>query len=228
MDNRARTIQTEPAPANAGTKQVGRTSTGENSLVQKTGVVNNMRAKAEKVALTGDRIEELKVTDKTYYVNDSRQPALSVRVSAGGVKAFVFTKFQHGKLTRITLGRVGALRLDAARAAVQKFHGEIAMGVDVGAARKAAAAKEKGETMQQAFQRFMGLKERRPSSIESYEMLWRLHVPVKFKSKPVAQVDVNDLRGIIRNQGEKHITANKVITLLNAILVKSGRWADNP
>jgi hypothetical protein len=82
-----------------------------------------------------------------------------VRVSAGGVKAFVFIKLK-GKFIRETLGRVGGLRLDAARLAAQKRHGELAMGVDIGAARRAAKTQTKPETMQEAFQQFMGLKTR--------------------------------------------------------------------
>ena len=46
-------------------------------------------------------------------------------------------RIPHKKFTQITLGRVGAMRLDDARKAVQKLHGELAQGVDVGAAHKA-------------------------------------------------------------------------------------------
>jgi hypothetical protein len=183
-------------------------------------------AGSKKTALTELRIEGLKVTGKTFYVNDGKQPGLSVRVSAGGVKAFVFTKFKQGKLTRITLGRVGALRLDAARLAAQKLHGELALGVDIGAARRTAAVKP--ETMQEAFQRFMGLKTRRPKTSIDYEYLWRMHVPVSLKSKPVKDVSLNDLQGIMRSLEGKKRTANKVIVLISAIMSKSGRWADNP
>ena len=78
---------------------------------------------SSKIALTELRIEQLPTTGATYYINDAIVPGLSLRVSAGGVKAFVFTKFKYGKLTRITLGRAGALRLDAARKATQALHG---------------------------------------------------------------------------------------------------------
>jgi integrase len=183
------------------------------------------KAKANKVPLTELRVEELKVIGKTYYVNDAKVPALSIRVSAGGVKAYVFTKFKHKRLIRITLGRVGALRLDAARIAAQKLHGDLALGVDIAAERKAAAGR--GETMEEAFQRFMGLKTRRPSTVISYQALWRLYVPVGLKNKTVNDVSVADLQAIVRNLGLRHRSANKVITLIGGIMVKSGRWANN-
>jgi hypothetical protein len=63
------------------------------------------------------------------------------------------------------------------RRAAQALHGELAMGVDVGAKRKAAgASRAAGETMQQAFERFLTLKSRWPSTVTDYEFLWRLHM----------------------------------------------------
>jgi integrase len=183
---------------------------------------------ASKSALTELRIEQLTTTGATYYVNDQKQPGLSVRVSAGGVKAYVFTKHKDGRFTRITLGRAGAMRLDAARRAAQALHGELALGIDVGAARRAAKREAKSETMQEAFDRFLGLKARRPSTMTDYQYLWRLVIPAGLKRKPVKDVTAGDIEALKRALGSKHRTANKAITLISAIMAKSGRWADNP
>ena len=181
-----------------------------------------------KSAFTELRIEKLPVTGSTYYVQDGAQPGLSVRVSAGGVKAFIFTKHQDGKLTRITLGRVGAMRLDAARKAAQKLHGELAMGVDVGAAQKTKRDAPDEETMQQAFERFLTLKTRRASTMGDYQSIWRLHIPASLKRKPVRDVTAADIEDVKRRIGERQRTANLAVTLIGAIMAKSGRWADNP
>ena len=149
-------------------------------------------------------------------------------MSAGGVKAFVFTKFKGGRLTRITLGRAGALRLDAARRATQALHGELALGVDVGAGRRQARNAQKAETMQEAFARLMASKTRRPSTLADYQYLWRLCVPAELKRKPVKDVSAVDVETIKRSLGAKHRTANKAIVLIASIMAKSGRWADNP
>jgi integrase len=182
-----------------------------------------------RVGLTEARIEKLSVTGKTYYVQDGAQSGLSVRVSAGGVKAFIFTKHKHGQLTRITLGRAGAMRLDAARRAVQGLHGELAMGVDVGAKRKAAVAiRASSETMQEAFERFLTLKARRASTVGDYQSIWRLHIPASLKRKAVRDVTPQDVEDVKRKAGELHRTANLTVTLIGAVMAKSGRWADNP
>jgi integrase len=188
---------------------------------------SNIRSK-NRVALTELRIEKLAPAGTTYYVNDATQPGLSMRVSAGGVKAYVFTKFKNGRLTRITLGRARAMRLDAARKAASALHGELALGVDVGAARKAARTAREAETMQAAFERFMASKTRRGKTVADYEGLWRLHVPAGLKRKPVKELSADDVEGLKRALGSKHRTANKVVTLIGAIMAKSGRWADNP
>jgi integrase len=182
-----------------------------------------------KAALTELRVEKLKPTGKTLHVNDAAQPGLSVRVSAAGAKAFVFTKFKHGKFTQITLGRVGALRLDDARKAAQKLHGEIAQGIDIAAKHKAAKiVPAAGVTMQEAFERFMSAKARRPSTIRDYQSLWLLHTPAPLKRKPVSEVTAHDIEHAVRAAGKQHRTANKLVMLIGAIMAKSGRWGDNP
>jgi integrase len=197
-----------------------------NRTLSQTDMVN-IKA-GSKIGLTERRIEKLQTTGATYYVNDTTQAGLSVRVSAGGVKAFVFTKFKHGQLTRITLGRAGAMRLDAARMAAAAYHGQLALGVDVGAARRAAKAVEKPETMQQAFERFLGSKSRRSRTVADYEGLWRLHVSGGLKRKAVKDVTSADVEAVKQALGSRRRTANKVVTLIGSIMVKSGRWADNP
>jgi integrase len=179
--------------------------------------------------LTELRVEKLPVTGKTYYLNDAAQPGLSLRVSAGGVKAFVFTKFKHGKFIQITLGRTGAMRLDAARRAAQKLHGELAQGIDILARRKAAgAAHTPSETMEQAFARFLTLKARRPTTLTDYHYLWKQHIPAGLKRKAVADVTAVDIESAKRAVGKHHRTSNKVVALLSAILARSGRRMDNP
>ena len=180
-----------------------------------------------RTSLTETRVEKLPVTGAAYYVNDAGQPGLSVRVSAGGVKAYVFTKHKYGKLTRITLGRANAVRLDAARKAAQALHGELAMGVDVGAARRKTKL-PKSITMDEAFERFLGLKTRRSATLTDYRMLWRLHTPAGLKRKAVNDVAAGDVENAKLALGSRRRTANKLVTLLGAIMAKSGRWADNP
>ena len=167
----------------------------------------------------------------THYVNDARTPCLSLRITKAETKSYVFTKKVNGKLLRFTLGKANSLSLDAARKAAAAYHGDFARGVDVGALRKQvkAAAKCKATTLADAFERFLTLKDRRPSTRQDYITLWRLHVPDSLKRKSLNEISPADMEKLKVEIGkQKRRTANKVLVLISAIMVKSGRWADNP
>ena len=189
------------------------------------------RGPSKKVALTEQRVADLKATGSTIYVNDARMPGLSVRITKAGVKSYVFTKKVNGKFLRVTLGKVAGMTLNAARTASSAHHGDIAKGVDVGAARRRtkAAAKLKAMTLADAYERFLALKERRASTVKDYNMLWRLHLPDRLKRKPLVEITSFDVEKLKTEVGRKTPrTANKVVVLLSAIMSKCGRWADNP
>jgi integrase len=189
------------------------------------------RAPSNKVALTEQRVANLKPTGSTLYINDARMPGLSVRVTKAGVKSYVYTRKVHGKLFRKTLGKAAALTLASARTAAATYNGEIAKGIDVAAIWKAArgAAGVKSITLAAAYERFLTLKDRRPSTVTDYKMLWRIHVPDRLKRKPLAEITSADVEKLKAEVGRKaQRTANKVVVLISAIMAKSGRWADNP
>jgi integrase len=189
------------------------------------------RARSKKVALTEQRVADLKAADSTIYVNDARMPGLSVRITKAGVKSYVFTKKVNGKFLRVTLGKTAGMTLNAARTATSAHHGDIARGVDVAAVRKSAkaAARLKATTLADGFERFLTLKDRRASTVKDYKMLWRLRLPDRLKRKPLADITSFDVEKLKTELGRKTPrTANKVVVLLSAIMSKCGRWADNP
>ena len=189
------------------------------------------RSASKKVALTEQRVADLKAVGSTTYIHDVRMPGLSVRITKAGVKSYVFTKKVNGKFLRITLGKTASMSLSAARNASSAHHGDIAKGIDIAAARRSAkaAAAVKATTLADAFERFLTIKDRRLSTTNDYKRLWRLHVPDSLKRKALADVTPSDVEKLKAELGRKTPrTANKVIVLLSAIMSKSGRWADNP
>jgi len=194
-------------------------------------VQKQSRSASKKIALTEQRVADLMATGSTFYVNDAKMPGLSVRVTRAGVKSYVFTKKVKGNFWRITLGKTPGMTLTAARNAASAHHGDIAKGVDVAAAHRfaKAAASVKAMTLADAYERFLTLKDRRPSTVKDYKMLWRLHLPDNLRRKPLADITPFDIEKLKTELGKKTPrTANKVIVLLSAIMSKSGRWADNP
>ncbi|MCP4304971.1 MAG: tyrosine-type recombinase/integrase [bacterium] len=200
---------------------------GEGLMTEMSNVVRlPVRRQVRRVPLTEQRVADLKPASATTYWNDQRMACLSVRVTPAGAKSYVFTRKVRGRLVRITLGKAGGMTLSAARKAVEALNGDLARGVDIAAARR---SREAADTLDDAFERFMATKDRRPRTQDDYAMLWRLHVPSSLKRKSVAdvtQVDVEKLHAAIGKRARR--TANKVVVLIAAIMARSGRWADNP
>ena len=143
------------------------------------------RSASKKVALTEQRIADLRAVGSTIYVHDARMPGLSVRITKAGVKSYVFTKKVNRKFLRITLGKTASMTLSTARSAASAHHGDIAKGIDIAAVRRSAkaAAGLKATTLADAFERFLTLKDRRSSTTSDYKRLWRLHLPRQFKTQ---------------------------------------------
>ncbi len=189
------------------------------------------RKVANRIALTEQRVSDLKPRAQTYYANDTRMPGLSVRVTHRGVKSYVFTRKVNGRLLRITLGKADALTLEAARKAAAVLNGDIAKQVDIVATRKAVRtqAAQKALTLADAFAAFKSQKQRRPSTLSDYETVWRLHIPDALKRRAVEDIQQSDIEKLRTSIGKsKERTANKVVVLLAAIMNRSGRRGDNP
>ena len=196
------------------------------------------------MALTENRVLDLRGVG---FVFDTKVAGLAVRITANEAKTYVYQRKLKGRPVRIALGKCAGLRLDAARAAVERLNGQVAAGLDLKAERAQAKAAERLTTLAQAFEAFKAAKDRRASTLLDYETIWRLHIPARLKSKPFSEVGAADIEavkarlltdrtGVTKADGTsgkprsagKARTAAKVITLLAAILNKVGRRADNP
>ena len=81
-----------------------------------------------------------KTAQKRYY--DDHMKGFGVRVTSGGTKAFFVEKLIKKKLCRITLGRYPELTVEMARKEVQKLLGQIAIGMDPVAEKRAEKMRE--------------------------------------------------------------------------------------
>ena len=84
------------------------------------------------VALTDERILNLKPAAARRTVYDPALPGLAIRVQPSGHKTFVFgARYPRtGQFTRVELGQVGRLTLDEARTKARRWAAWIAQGVD--------------------------------------------------------------------------------------------------
>lgn len=97
-----------------------------------------------KIKFTAAAIERLKppAVGQTDYF-DAAYPALALRVTANGVRSWVYFGRVHGKIKRATLGRFPDLSLAKARQKAGETADTMRQGVDPAAAKRAARAAPK-------------------------------------------------------------------------------------
>jgi integrase len=216
------------------------------------------KAKARKIKFTQTKLEALQHRGGSpEYVYDQDKPGLAVRLTSGGARTFVFVGRLHGKVTRITLGRIEALPLNKARSAIDKIRGDIALGLDVVAQRKSLRRAEAARTiLDQAFGQFVAGNRHRPKTARDYHGLWGLYVASGLGKKAVETITSDDVKKLhalvaaavigrrkirekdaltlhsraahVSDDWKGHRTANKVVSLVRAVLAFAGRKADNP
>jgi integrase len=217
------------------------------------------KGKARKIKFTQTKLEALRHRGgPPEYVYDQDKPGLAVRLTSGGARTFVFVGRLHGNVTRITLGRVGALPLNKARSAIDKIRGDVALGLDVVAQRKSLRRAEAARTtLGQAFGEFAAGNRHKPKTARDYHSLWGLYVASGLGKKAVEAITDDDVKKLhaqvaaavigrrkIRareralasptqaahasDDWKGHRTANKAVSLVRAVLAFAGRKADNP
>src|SRR5262245_54774511 len=136
------------------------------------------KAKARKIKFTQTKLEALRHRGGSpEYVYDRDKPGLAVRLTSGGARTFVFVGRLHGKVTRITLGRVEALPLNKARSAIDKIRGDVALGIDVVAKHKSLRRAEAPRTTpEETFDQFERGNRHRAKTAGDYHSLWGLSV----------------------------------------------------
>jgi hypothetical protein len=83
-----------------------------------------LRAASRRASLTEQRVLDLQGAG---FVFDSKVAGLAVRLTKGGAKSYVFQRKINGRPVRIALGKCAGMRLDAARAAVERLNGQVAV-----------------------------------------------------------------------------------------------------
>jgi integrase len=131
-------------------------------------------------------------------VYDKGKPGLAIRLTARGVRTYVFVGRLHGKLApRRPLGRVESLHLAKARAAIDKIRGDVALGIDVVAEWKALRKRELDrKTLDQAFADFIAGERHKPKTVRDYKSLWTRYVAGSLGKKPIEDVTTEDVRKV--------------------------------
>lgn len=193
--------------------------------------------------LTDQSIKDLSPPEKGNRIfYDASEKGLGLRVTSAGARAFVFNyRTKGGTERRITIGTAGrwdektwvqgAWTLKAARKRARDLRqrvdqGEDPMG-DIHAERAAPTVSDLADRFEAEH-----LPRRRPTTIDSYKRLLRVHIRPAIGTKKVADLRHADVEAMhSKIASEAPYAANRAVAVLSKMLSLAVRWemrGDNP
>lgn len=175
-----------------------------------------------KMKFTAAAIERLKppATGQTDYF-DAAYPALAMRVTANGVRSWVYFGRVHGKIKRATLGRFPDLSLAKARQKAGETADAMRQGVDPAAAKRAArsAPKDHFEAVADEW-----LKRDQAANRSYGEVKRTIDRDVKpaWKGRPVSSIGRRDVLELIDKIADRG--AETLARRVHAYLHRMFRW----
>ena len=197
-------------------------------------------------ALNNRLISSTKPADHDQWLWDEEVPGFGVRITprrpgpspTGGVKTYVFQYKVRGvgKAKRMTLGRVGVLMLEDARARARRHRVEVHEGGDpVEALRAAARARDAARTaptVADLCERFLNehVSEHRKRSTEAgYRSLINRHIIPALGRLKVAEVTREHVSDLHRELGQRaKIQANRALACLSKMFSLAEVWGLRP
>ena len=166
---------------------------------------------------------------KTRLVYDSLQTGFGVRVTPSERQAFFFEYSLHGWRSprRMTMGKVGDLTLDQARAKARVLRELVSAGRDPMEERN---QRRSAPTMESLAKRFMEehAAKKAPSTRRGYSMLWDLHILPALGTKKVVDVRWEDIEAIHRSMRATPYQANRMLSLVSKAFRLAARWGWYP
>ncbi|CZG03228.1 integrase arm-type DNA-binding domain-containing protein [Legionella pneumophila serogroup 1] len=162
---------------------------------------------------------------KKYY--DDNLKGFGIRVTSGGTKSFFVEKLIKRKLCRITIGRYPEISPDMARKKATELLGQIAMGKDPVAEKRADSMKE--ITLNEVFQEYLKTRKTlKGKTINNYTHMIDKAFPT-WKNKPILSITKDKITKHHEKLGEEHgeAYANLAMRILRALFnFASGQYED--
>lgn len=172
-----------------------------------------------------ERQQAGKTAQKKYY--DDNLKGFGVRVTSGGTKAFFVEKLINRKLSRITLGHYPELTPEMARNKALQLLGQIAMGIDPVAEKKATTMRE--ITLNDVFADYLqARKTLKPQTIANYKQVLSKAFP-GWGSKPILSITKDRIAKHHTKLGQEHgeAYANLSMRILRALFnFAAGQYED--
>lgn len=175
--------------------------------------------------LTKRTVDAAKAGARDRFVWDEDQPGFGLKVTPAGRKVFLLQYRlggRTGRTRRVTIGSLGQLTPDQARADAKRLLRDIGAGIDPAGER----AKQRGElTLGAMLDRFMRehvATKLRPRTREEYERIVKLHVSAKLRARRIGTIERADIARLHHEMADRPYQANRAIALLS----KAFAWSE--
>jgi integrase len=171
--------------------------------------------------ITKRLVDSLKSTAEDRFVWDETLIGFGVRVQPTGAKSYV-VKYRAGSgrgapTRRVTLGRVGTLTPDEARALARKTLGAVAHGGDPAAVK---AAERRASTLRELAEIFLVdhvEAKRKPTTAAHYRSLLEKVVLPELGSRKAEQVTPSDLAKLHAKMRDRPYQANRMLEVVGSL-----------
>jgi integrase len=177
--------------------------------------------------ITKRLVDRLRPSDAEYFAWDGKLAGFGLRVQPTGAKTYV-VKYRAGSgrgapTRRVTLGRVGTLTPDEARALARKALGAVAHGSDPAALR---AAERRASTLRELAEIFLAEHveaKRKPTTATHYRSLLEKVVLPELGSRKAEQVTTSDLARLHAKMRDRPYQGNRMLEVVGSLYSFAGK-----
>jgi integrase len=177
--------------------------------------------------ITKRLMDSLKPAGVEYFVWDDALVGFGVRVQPSGAMSYV-VKYRDGSgrgapTRRLTIGRVGTVTPDEARAVARKTLGAVAHGNDPAAAR---AAERRATTLKELATIYLAEHveaKRKPKTAEHYRSLLERIVLPELGSRKGEQITTSDLAKLHAKMRKRPYQANRLLKVVGSLYAFTAR-----
>jgi integrase len=177
--------------------------------------------------ITKRLVDRLRPLDAEYFAWDGKLAGFGLRVQPTGAKTYV-VKYRAGSgrgapTRRVTLGRVGTLTPDEARALARKALGAVAHGSDPAALR---AAERRASTLRELAEIFLAEHveaKRKPTTATHYRSLLEKVVLPELGSRKAEQVTTSDLARLHAKMRDRPYQGNRMLEVVGSLYSFAGK-----
>lgn len=192
----------------------------------------------EEFRFTKGRIADLPAPTERprVFYKDAEYKKLVLQVTQSGAKSFYFRYWdrQTDYTTKICLGKFPDLLPDEARKQAIALSRDLAKGIDPAAKRRAQRAEMTfGEAYRRCIHQPRRKRERRPATLQNYELLYRIHLAPRFGKKRLRSLLRSDVLELHEQLGERNgpYVANRAVRLVACVFndaIARGWEGQNP